>query len=54
VAESAARVCQNQVIDHLNQSTIFFCLIMKEYLTDCPVKCPYFLGGDPIHMDDLY
>ena len=48
------RECQNQVVDHQRKKLLFFCLVIKEYLHDCPIKCPYFVQGTPIPMDHIY
>ena len=48
-----AQECRNQVVDHQN-SSLFFCLVMKEYLETCPLKCPYYMEGDPISMETVY
>lgn len=49
-----ATECRNQVTNHQSQPTTFFCLVMKEYLQMCPLKCPYFLQGNPTKMADIY
>ena len=54
MAETATRECQNQVKDQLASNSMFFCLVTKEYLNDCPIKCPYFVQGTPIPMDRIY
>ncbi|UCG03388.1 MAG: hypothetical protein JSW11_05225 [Candidatus Heimdallarchaeota archaeon] len=54
MAETTTRDCQNQVADKQKETTVFFCLVMKEYLPDCPEKCSYFFKGAPIQMDALY
>ncbi len=52
--ETTPHECQNQVIDQQKQPTIFYCLVTKEYLTECPIKCPYFAKGTPILMERIY
>ncbi|MFX1285706.1 MAG: hypothetical protein ACFFB5_18845 [Promethearchaeota archaeon] len=47
------RECQNQVVDKKNAS-LFFCLVIKEFLFDCPIRCPYFIQGTPISMEHIY
>lgn len=52
--------CQNQVIDYTPSSEVdsvpklFYCLIFKEYLDNCPSQCPYFIAGAAIPMEFLY
>ncbi|MHA2248133.1 MAG: hypothetical protein ACXADY_24505 [Candidatus Hodarchaeales archaeon] len=54
MAETALLECQNQVKEQLVSNSMFFCLVTKEYLNDCPIKCPYFVQGTPIAMDLIY
>ncbi len=46
--------CQNQVKDQLEEEKLFFCLVTKEFLDNCPVKCPYYVQGPSIPMDLIY
>ncbi|MFX0013254.1 MAG: hypothetical protein ACFFB2_02695 [Promethearchaeota archaeon] len=46
--------CQNQATDIQTHPSIFFCLVMKESLSDCPIKCPYFVQGTPTLMEHIY
>ncbi len=52
--EKSIRECQNQVKEYLARNAMFFCLVLKEYLNDCPIKCPYFVQGTTISMDRVY
>ncbi|MFX1283270.1 MAG: hypothetical protein ACFFB5_06425 [Promethearchaeota archaeon] len=52
--ESTPKECQYQVIDQQKSRTIYYCLVMREYLTRCPIKCPYFIKGTPIQMEQIY
>ncbi|MFX0123455.1 MAG: hypothetical protein ACFFAE_07420 [Candidatus Hodarchaeota archaeon] len=54
MCEPRTRTCRNQVVDYQNQSAVFYCLVIKDYLSNCPVKCPYFLQGTPIKMSDIF
>ncbi|MHA2246051.1 MAG: hypothetical protein ACXADY_13895 [Candidatus Hodarchaeales archaeon] len=54
MVETALLECQNQVKEQLVRNSMFFCLVTKEYLNDCPIKCPYFVQGTPIAMDLIY
>ena len=41
--------CQQKVKDNCSEcgteSFLFFCLVLKEYFSSCPTRCPYFING---------
>ncbi len=41
--------CQQKVKDKCSEcgteSSLFFCLVLKDYLSTCPSSCPYFING---------
>jgi len=46
--------CQNQIKDQANEKKLFFCVVLKEFLYQCPVKCPFFVRGPHISMNTIY
>ena len=48
------RECQNQVKDKDDEEALFYCLVTKEFLHECPPKCPYVIPGAAIPMDRIY
>ena len=48
------RGCRNQVVDQGMKSELFFCLVLKEYLSKCPSKCPYLIVGVSLSFEEMY
>ncbi|MFX0064211.1 MAG: hypothetical protein ACFFC7_18720 [Candidatus Hermodarchaeota archaeon] len=45
--------CQNQVRDHDNE-LFFFCLVFKEFFSECSAHCPYFVQGETLSMQTVF
>jgi hypothetical protein len=48
------RECQNQVTDQNVKTELFFCFVFKEYLTNCPPRCSYFISGTSHSFKRVY